>query len=99
MSTLFLDRHEVLDTIRHSDNLHHAYINIAKLKPQDADVVVRCKDCIHLSGITNGGTFFRCDRYDKWQDENNRVYMPLNGFCSYGQRKEKENDIHNKESV
>ena len=49
---------------------------------------VRCRDCIHLSGVTNGGTFFRCDRYDRWQDESNRVYMPLDGFCSYGQKKE-----------
>ena len=48
---------------------------------------VRCRDCIHLSGVTNGGTFFRCDRYDRWQDESNRVYMPLDGFCSYGQKK------------
>ena len=50
----------------------------------DVVPVVRCRDCIHLSGITNGGTFFRCDRYDQWQDESNRVYMPLDGFCSYG---------------
>ncbi len=49
--------------------------------------IVRCRDCIHLSGVTNGGTFFRCDRYDRWQDESNRVYMPLDGFCSYGQEK------------
>lgn len=49
-------------------------------------------DCIHLSGVTNGGTFFRCDRYDKWQDESQRVYMPIEGFCSYGQKGEKTND-------
>ena len=54
----------------------------------DVRPVVLCRDCIHLSGITNGGTFFRCDRYDSWQDESNRVYMPLDGFCSYGQKQE-----------
>lgn len=90
MATLFLDRHEVLDAIRNSNDLHNAYINIAKLKPKETEAVVRCKDCIHLSGITNNGTFFRCDRYDKWQDESNRVYMPLNGFCCYGQLEEKD---------
>lgn len=56
----------------------------------DVVEVVRCRDCIHLSGVTKGGVFFRCDRYDKWQDESNRVYMPLNGFCSYGHRKGEE---------
>ena len=96
MATLFLDRHEALDAIRHSDNLHHAYINIAKLHTHDAEEVVRCKDCIHLSGVTNDGTFFRCDRYDKWQDENNRVYMPLNGYCSYGQMDGKDADEEEK---
>lgn len=45
MATLFLDRHEVLDAIRHSNDLHNAYINIAKLKPKEAETVVRCKDC------------------------------------------------------
>lgn len=55
---------------------------------EDVVPVVRCKECIHLSGVTNGGTFFRCDRYDQWQDESNRVYMPLDGFCSYGDRGE-----------
>ena len=61
---------------------------ISKLPAADVRPVVLCRDCIHLSGVTNGGTFFRCDRYDRWQDESNRVYMPLDGFCSYGQEKE-----------
>ena len=65
---------------------------IAKIPAADLEPVVRCRDCIHLSGVTNGGTFFRCDRYDKWQDESQRVYMPLDGFCSYGQKGEKTND-------
>ena len=94
MATLFIDRHEALDAIRHSNDLHSAYINIARLKPQEAEVVVRCKDCVHLSGVSNGGVFFRCDRYDKWQDENNRVYMPLSGFCFYGQRREEKGNAN-----
>lgn len=63
------------------DNIVFALKTVPSLK------IVRCRDCIHLSGVTNGGTFFRCDRYDRWQDESNRVYMPLDGFCSYGQEK------------
>ena len=59
---------------------------IKAIRAEDVVPVVRCRDCIHLSGVTNGGTFFRCDRYDNWQDEANRVYMPLDGFCSYGDK-------------
>lgn len=67
-----------------------ARTTIIKLPVADVRPVVLCRDCIHLSGVTNGGSFFRCDRYDRWQDESNRVYMPLDGFCCYGQKKEEE---------
>lgn len=63
---------------------------LKEIPAADVRLVVLCRDCIHLSGVTNGGSFFRCDRYDRWQDESNRVYMPLDGFCCYGQKKEEE---------
>lgn len=59
---------------------------ISAIPAQDVRRVVFCRECIHLSNETNGGAFFRCDRYDKWQAKDQRVYMPLDGFCSYGQR-------------
>lgn len=59
---------------------------IRMIPSEDVVPVVRCRECIHLSGVTNNATFFRCDRYNEWQDESNRVYMPLDGFCSYGDR-------------
>lgn len=49
--------------------------------------VVLCGDCIHLNReVTNMNGFYRCDRYDAWQDVGDRVHMPLDGFCSYGDR-------------
>ena len=60
---------------------------IKEIPSADVVAVVRCQECIHLSGVTNNGSFFRCDRYNEWQDESNRVYMPPNGFCSYGHRR------------
>lgn len=96
MALLSLDRHDVLESIRQSKDLHDAFLRVAKLIAYDAEVVVRCRDCIHRSGITTDGTFFRCDRYDKWQDESNRVYMPLDGFCSYGQMEGKDADEEEK---
>lgn len=41
-------------------------------------------------------------RYDAWQDVGNRVYMPLDGFCSYGDKgmsNEIEINIYDREEI
>lgn len=49
--------------------------------------VVLCRDCIHLNRkASNMNGFYRCDRYDAWRGEDDRVHMPLDGFCIYGDR-------------
>lgn len=49
--------------------------------------VVLCKDCIHRNEeMTNMNGYHRCDRCG-WQDLDNRIYMPDDGFCSYGTKK------------
>lgn len=51
--------------------------------------VVRCGDCVHLNGeFGNMSGNFRCDVFDAWQKDTERAYMPLDGFCYLGQRRE-----------
>lgn len=51
--------------------------------------VVRCGDCVHLNGeFGNMSGYFRCDVFDAWQKDTERAYMPLDGFCYLGQRRE-----------
>ena len=54
----------------------------------DAVPVCRCAECKHYNKEQkNMSGYCRCDRHHKWQDEGDRVYMPPDGFCSYGERK------------
>lgn len=96
----YISRNVLFDRIRGTGYAEPIKQNLllmaVTIPPSDVVKVVRCLDCIHLSGVTNGGTFFRCDRYDKWQDESNRVYMPLDGYCSYGQMEGKDADEEEK---
>lgn len=60
---------------------------IKEIPSADVRKVVLCGDCIHLNKReSNMNGFYRCDRYDAWQDKSDRVHMPLDGFCSYGDR-------------
>lgn len=90
----YIDREAFLEAIERMKPYHQEADDIAEMLQNfpaaNVRPVVLCRDCIHLSGVTNGGSFFRCDRYDRWQDESNRVYMPLDGFCCYGQKNEEE---------
>jgi hypothetical protein len=65
--------------------------------------VVLCGDCIHLNKAeSNGNGFYRCDRYDAWQDADSRVHMPIDGFCSYGDKgmsNEIEVNIYDREEI
>lgn len=49
--------------------------------------IVRCGECFYLSDYTNIEGLRRCDKWASWQEKGNRVCMPEDGFCSYGQRK------------
>lgn len=60
---------------------------LEEIPSADVRKVVLCGDCIHLNKReSNMNGFYRCDRYDAWQDKSDRVHMPLDGFCSYGDR-------------
>ena len=56
-------------------------------------VIVRCRDCKHWnqkeSYIRNCG---RCDKHKLWQGVKVRVCMPPDGYCSFGERKDEENE-------
>lgn len=81
---LSLDRHEVLDAIRHSNSLREAYLKIAKLRAvgeyDDTVLVVRCKDCRHRDPEDH-----KCD---SGENERNGCPFPVADgyFCAYGER-------------
>lgn len=54
------------------------------LYPVDAVTVVRCKDCYKLYPDGNGGMLNYCRVH--------HVFVNVNDFCSYGARKDDENE-------
>lgn len=58
-----------------------AYCWAKEMKTVDAVPVVRCKDCIKIStSVTEIKNAVWCRKF--------RAYMPCDGFCYYGERKE-----------
>ena len=69
---------------RENDELRKAIERIQKIEPADVVQVVRCKDCKHCYYADN-----RVPDEQGWVCEINSCEpVNLNGFCSYGERKE-----------
>jgi hypothetical protein len=63
---------------------------VDKMPTIDAVPVVRCKDCVYYNkDVQNFNGYYRCDRYALWQSEDERVHMPLDGFCNYGEKEKR----------
>lgn len=55
-------------------------------KTIDADQVCRCKDCKYSAEISRFGCY--CRKEDApWFNDTFEVYMDLDDFCSYGERR------------
>ena len=55
-------------------------------RKKDLVEVVRCKDCKYWGGATYG---YVCNA---WSGINTKNYTKPDGFCSYGERKMRENE-------
>lgn len=61
--------------------IHTLLRYLIDVEPVDAVPVVRCRDCIKISpSVTEIKNAVWCRTF--------RAYMPCDGFCSYGERKD-----------
>lgn len=89
----YISRHDAIEEIRKAENhafnsfykgLVKAHKIVADLPPADVVEVVRCRDCKHCYFADN-----RVPDEQGWVCEiNSSEPVNLNGFCSYGERKE-----------
>ena len=69
----------------HKTNYANIRAQILAQPTLDAVPVVRCKDCIYASFYSNK-LMYECDRYAD-------VLMFPDDYCSYGKRKERNNEL------
>lgn len=63
--------------------------NLRPIYNDDVVEVVRCKDCKHLVEI-DPDNLYVCDRIDIGMDGEPSFLNPENDFCSYGERRGKD---------
>ena len=86
-----ISRSALLAKMKRTSRYFDVKFDIEEMPAVDAVPVVRCKDCKFRKPTFNGEDYF-CTVWDA--DESETAYVTETDFCSYGERRSGDAEIH-----